>query len=430
LIERIAFAQNYAVSVSQFVQKFSLLFPSAFVVSLEVRLFLKSASAPVFPIGSTAGLGRRFDSIAALWVSDNLSSCPLIMNADSNAFLKRLVETPSPSGYEHEVQKLVRDRIQPWCDSVRTDVMGNVFGVRNPDGKPRVMLAGHCDQIGFIINYITDDGFLYFEPIGGVDPVVVTSQRVSILTRRGLLNGVIGRKAIHLMDDEDKKKVPKIDDLYIDVGADSKSDALKRVSMGDAGIFLQPSVTLANNRVVAMAFDNKMGTWIVTETLRLLHGHKFDACVIGVSTVQEEIGLRGATASAFSSEADVGIALDVAHATDTPGIEKKRAGDFRLDDGPMIYRGANINPRVFNLLVRAAKKEKIPYQVASAARGTGTDANAMQLSRGGMATGLLSVPLRYMHTPNELLSLVDLQNTARLLAAFCVSLKKGQDFIP
>jgi endoglucanase len=352
------------------------------------------------------------------------------MNADSNAFLKQLVETPSPSGYEHEVQKLVRDRIQPWCDSVRTDVMGNVSGVRNPDGKPRVMLAGHCDQIGFIINYITDDGFLYFEPIGGVDPVVVTSQRVSILTRRGLLNGVIGRKAIHLMDDEDKKKVPKIDDLYIDVGADSKSDALRRVSMGDAGIFLQPSVALANNRAVAMAFDNKMGTWIVTETLRLLHGHKFDACVIGVSTVQEEIGLRGATASAFSSEADVGIALDVAHATDTPGIEKRRTGDFRLDAGPMIYRGANINPRVFNLLVRVAKKEKIPYQVASAARGTGTDANAMQLSRGGMATGLLSVPLRYMHTPNELLSLVDLQNTARLLAAFCVSLKRSQDFIP
>jgi putative aminopeptidase FrvX len=355
---------------------------------------------------------------------------PLAMNADSKEFLQRLVETPSPSGYEHNVQKLVRDRIRPWSDEVRTDVMGNVFGIRNPAGSPRIMLAGHCDQIGFIVNHITDDGFLHLDPIGGVDPVVATSQRVSIMTRAGLVPGGIGRKAIHLMDDEDKKKVPKIHDLYIDIGATSKEDTLKLVSIGDAGIFLQPYIELANNRAVSMAFDNKMGTWIVTETLRLLHGQTFDACVIGVSTVQEEIGLRGATASAFSSEAQVGIALDVAHATDTPGIEKKRAGDFYVGKGPMIYRGANINPRVFELLVSAAETENMPYQVASAARGTGTDANPMQLSRGGMATGLLSVPLRYMHTPNELLSLDDLENTARLLAAFCANLKKDQDFTP
>lgn len=352
------------------------------------------------------------------------------MKDDSKEFLKRLVETPSPSGYEHDVQKLVRERINPWCDSVRTDVMGNVFGIRNRQGAPRIMLAGHCDQIGFIVNHITEEGFLYFEPIGGVDPVVATSQRLSIMTGKGLIPGVIGRKAIHLMDEEDKKKVPKIHDLYIDIGATSKDDALERVAVGDAGIFLQPYIELANERAVAMAFDNKMGTWIVTETLRLLKDREFPACVIGVSTVQEEIGLRGATASAFSSEADVGIALDVAHGTDTPGIEKKRTGDFKVGAGPMIYRGANINPRVFELLLTAAEKEKIPYQVASAARGTGTDANPMQLSRGGMATGLLSVPLRYMHTPNELLSLVDLQNTARLLAAFCRRLKPDQDFTP
>ena len=352
------------------------------------------------------------------------------MNADSKDFLKLLVETPSPSGYEHDVQKLVRKRIKPWCDEVRTDVMGNVFGIRNPSGKPRIMLAGHCDQIGFIVNHITDDGFLHLDPIGGVDPVVATSQRVSIMTGKGLVPGVIGRKAIHLMDEEDKKKVPKIHDLYIDIGATSKKDTLKLVAIGDAGIFLQPYIELANDRAISMAFDNKMGTWIVTETLRLLHKRSFDGCVIGVSTVQEEIGLRGATASAFSSEADVGIALDVAHGTDTPGIEKKRAGDFHVGKGPMIYRGANINPHVFDLLVAAAEKEKIPYQVASAARGTGTDANVMQLSRGGMATGLLSTALRYMHTPNELLSLEDLENTARLLAAFCARLKKNQDFTP
>jgi endoglucanase len=352
------------------------------------------------------------------------------MNASSKDFLKQLVQTPSPSGYEHEVQKLVRERIRPWCDSLHTDVMGNVFGICNPAGKPRIMLAGHCDQIGFILQYITDEGFLHFEAIGGVDPVVATSQRVCIMTRDGLVPGAIGRKAIHLMDEEDRKKVPKMHELYIDIGATSKEDARKLVAIGDAGVFLQPYLELANERAVSMAFDNKMGTWIVTETLRLLHERAHSACVIGVSTVQEEIGLRGAIASAFSSEADVGIALDVAHGTDTPGIEKKKAGDFHVGQGPMIYRGANINPRVFELLVAAAEEEKIAYQVASAARGTGTDANAMQLSRGGMATGLLSVPLRYMHTPNELLSLRDLEDTARLLAAFCARLTKEQDFIP
>jgi endoglucanase len=352
------------------------------------------------------------------------------MNSESKDFLKRLVETPSPSGYEHDVQKLVRERIRPWCDSVRTDVMGNVFGIRNAEGRPRVMLAGHCDQIGFIIQYITDDGFLHVEPIGGVDPVVATSQRVSIMTRNGQVPGVVGRKAIHLMDEDDKKKVPKIFDLYIDIGARNKEEALKLVAFGDAGVFVQPYVELANERAVSMAFDNKMGTWIVTEVLRLLHGQQFAACVVGVSTVQEEIGLRGATTSAFSSEADVGIALDVAHGTDTPGIEKKRAGDFKVGGGPMIARGANINPRVFELLVATAEAEGIPVQVSSAPRGTGTDANPMQLSRGGMATGLLSVPLRYMHTPNELLALDDLENTARLLAAFCARLAKDQDFTP
>lgn len=352
------------------------------------------------------------------------------MNEKSKDFLKQLVQTPSPSGYEHEVQKLVRERIKPWCDSVHTDVMGNVFGIRNPTGKPRIMLAGHCDQIGFILQYITDDGFLHFEPIGGVDPVVATSQRVSIMGRDGLVPGVIGRKAIHLMDEDDRKKVPKMHELYIDIGATSKEDACKLVAIGDAGIFLQPYLELANERAVSMAFDNKMGTWIVTETLRLLHERTHGACIVGVSTVQEEIGLRGAIASAFSSEADVGIALDVAHGTDTPGIEKKKTGDFHVGGGPMIYRGANINPRVFELLVAAAEEEKIAYQVASAARGTGTDANPMQLSRGGMATGLLSVPLRYMHTPNELLSLQDLEDTARLLAAFCARLGKEQDFTP
>ena len=352
------------------------------------------------------------------------------MNPDSKSFLKTLVETPSPSGYEQQVQHLVRERIRPWCDEVRTDVMGNVLGIRNPAGRPRVMLAGHCDQIGFLIQFITDDGFLYVDKIGGVDPVVATSQRVVIMTKAGLVSGVLGRKPIHLMDADDRKHVPKMEDLYVDIGATNKKDAEKLVSLGDAGVFIQPFTELANNRVVSMAFDNKMGTWVVTETLRLLHGKKVDAGVVGVSTVQEEIGLRGAQTSAFGSEAEVGIAIDVGHATDCPGVDKKKVGDYHVGEGPKICRGPNINPVVFDLLVETAKKEKIPYQISTAARGTGTDANVMQLTRAGMATGLLSVPLRYMHTPNELLSLDDLENCAKLLAAFCARLKKSQDFTP
>ena len=232
------------------------------------------------------------------------------------------------------------------------------------------------------------------------------------------------------MDEEDRKKVPKIHDLYIDIGATSKEDALKLVAFGDAGVFLQPYIELANERAVSMAFDNKMGTWIVTEVLRLLPRTRI-RCVRR-RRLDGAGGNRLARrhTSAFSSEAEVGIALDVAHGTDTPGIEKKKAGDFKVGGGPMISRGANINPRVFELLVATAEAEGIPFQVASAARGTGTDANAMQLSRGGMATGLLSVPLRYMHTPNELLALEDLENTAQVLAAFCAGLKKDQDFTP
>ncbi|MBM3892296.1 MAG: M42 family metallopeptidase, partial [Verrucomicrobia bacterium] len=216
------------------------------------------------------------------------------MNPDSKAFLKALVETPSPSGYEQPVQQLVRDRIRLWCDEVKTDVMGNVIGIRNLGGRPRVMLAGHCDQIGFIVRYITEDGFLYVDKIGGVDPVVATSHRVVIMAKQGTVPGVVGRKAIHLMDEEDRKRVPKLEDLYIDIGATSKRDAEKMVALGDAGVFMQPYAELAHNRVVSMAFDNKMGTWVVAETLRLLHGRKFDAAIIGVSTVQEEIGARGA----------------------------------------------------------------------------------------------------------------------------------------
>lgn len=352
------------------------------------------------------------------------------MRKESTEFLRELVETPSPSGFEQPAQKVFRKYVKPYADKVVTDVMGNVCAIRGKSGKPRIMLAGHCDEIGFIIHHITDSGFLHFRAVGGVDPTVAVAQRVIINTDKGQVPGVVGRKPIHLMDADDRKAVPKMHNLWLDIGAKNKKEAERMVSVGDAGVFVQGFQMLKNNTAASMAFDDKMGVFLVAETLRLLEKKKFPAAVYGVSTVQEEVGLRGARTSAYWTEAEVGIALDVGFAVDHPGVDKTKVGDLALHRGPMICRGANVNPRVFKLLVETAKAKKIPYQIEVAPGGTGTDANVMQLSREGMATGLVSVPLRYMHTPNEMISLVDLDNTAKLLAGFIERLEPRMDWTP
>jgi putative aminopeptidase FrvX len=352
------------------------------------------------------------------------------MRKESLEFLTELVETPSPSGFEQPAMGVFRRYVQPYAASVQTDVMGNCTATLNPKGSPCVMLAGHCDQIGFIVNYITDKGFIHFRTIGGVDPTVAVSQRALISGDKGPVEGVVGRKAIHLMDPDDRKLVPKLHDLWIDIGAKSKADALKRIAIGDSGVFVQSFAELANKTAVSMAFDDKIGSYVVAETIRLLADRKIKACVKGVATVQEEVGLRGATTSAYSAEAQVGIAIDVGFAVDHPGVEKKKVGDLALHKGPMVCRGANINPVVFDMLVKTAKALKVPYQIEVAPGGTGTDANVMQLSRAGMATGLISVPLRYMHTPCEMLSIADVDNTCKLLAGFIERIAPKTDFTP
>jgi putative aminopeptidase FrvX len=352
------------------------------------------------------------------------------MRSESLAFLRQLCETPSPSGFEYEAQRVFRDYVQPYVDQVKTDVMGNTYAIANAKGSPSVMLAGHCDQIGFLTKYITDEGFVYFDVIGGVDPTVAAGHRVVIITKKGRLPGVLGWKPIHLMDADDRRRVPKSDDLWIDLGMRSKTEVERRVSLGDPGVFVQPFEQLTADRVVSMAFDDKMGTFVIGEVTRLLAGKKYKARVYGVSTVQEEVGFRGARTSAYETEAEVGIALDVGFAVDHPGGDKKKTGDLAIGKGPMICRGANCNHKVFDLLVDTAKENKIPYQIEVSPGGTGTDANAMQLSRSGMAVGLVSVPLRYMHTPNEMLSLKDLENTARLVAAFVQRLGPKMDWTP
>lgn len=352
------------------------------------------------------------------------------MTDEALAFLETLVQTPSPSGFEQPAQKVFRDYVGRFVPDVTTDVLGNVIATVRPGGSPKVMLAGHCDQIGFIVSYINDDGFIYFRRIGGLDLTACVSQRVQIQGRSGTVYGVIGRKAVHLQEEDDRNKAPKIEGLWIDIGAKNKADAERLVRLGDPGVFLQDFRILENGRAVSMAFDNKMAVWIVAESLRLSMGSPQGAALYGVSTVQEEIGSAGAKASAFSIEPDLALVIDVGHATDHPGVEKTKAGDYSLDKGPILSRGANVNPAVFDLLVETAEAESIPYQTEAIGGRSATDADPIQYSRAGVAVGLLHVPLRYMHTPCEMISLADMEHTARLLAAFVSRLDGSQSFLP
>ncbi|MCC6444819.1 MAG: M42 family metallopeptidase [Armatimonadetes bacterium] len=352
------------------------------------------------------------------------------MREESLAFLKNLCETVSPSGYEQPAQELFREYVRPYCDRVETDILGCAIGVRNPEGQPRLMLAGHADEIGFIIRFINDEGYLYFAPVGGHDAVVTVGQRVTIRTANGPVAGVIGKKAIHLMTEEERGKVPDLSELWIDIGASSKKEAEELVSLGDPIAYRVPFELLQNDLAVSKAFDNKMAVFLIGETLRLLAGKQIRAGVYGVSTVQEEIGIRGARTSAYHVDPLLGIALDVGHAGDYPAADKKRSGDLAVGKGPMICRGANINPKMFERLAQTAKEIGIPYQIEVAPGGTGTDANAMQLNKGGMATALVAVALRYMHTPCEVISLKDLEHTAQLLAAFVERLTPDMDWTP
>lgn len=352
------------------------------------------------------------------------------MQEETFAFLKRLVDTPGPSGYEQAVQKIFRDSVTPYSDEVHTDIMGSVIAERNIHAAPRVMLAAHADEIGFIVRYIGDDGSIYFGQIGGHDSVVAAGQRVNIQTRNGPILGVLGRKAVHLLEAGERDKAPKIDDLWIDIGALSKKEAEDIVEIGDCVTYAQDLQKLLGNRATARSFDNKMGCFVVAEAMRLVHGKSLHCGVFGVANVQEEIGLRGARTASYSIDPRVGLAVDVGHAMDFPGAEKKKVGDIKLGGGPVIARGANINPKVFSLLVETAKEMDIPYQIVAAPGATGTDANAMQISRAGMATGLLSVPLRYMHTPCEVMDLTDIENCARLMAGFIERVTPEVDWTP
>lgn len=346
-------------------------------------------------------------------------------------FLKRMLENPSPSGYETPVQRLWTEYTAAFVEKSSIDIKGNAVGVVNVKGSPRVMFAGHCDEIGFIVRYIDDKGFLSFGAVGGFDEPIIPGRRVVVHTAQGPVPGVIGKPPIHLMKAEDRGKGASIGSLSIDIGAKDKKEAESIVALGDPVTYPFEFVELRNGLCTARGFDDRIGSFIVAEALRSLAGSRtLKAAVYCVSTVQEEIGAAGARTSAFGIDPLVGIAVDVTHAADQPGVERKEVGDVVLGGGPVITRGAYVNPKVFALLVECAKKRNIPYQIEVSPSRTGTDADVIYISRAGVAAGVVSIPLRYMHTPVETLCFEDVENTIRLLAAFAEAITPEMTFVP
>ena len=352
------------------------------------------------------------------------------MRDESMAFLRSLLETPSPSGFEAPIQEVCRDYMKPYVDEIYKDVHGNQYHVKNKDAALRVMLAGHVDEIGLMVNTIDDFGFIGFVPIGGVDVQTLPGQRVVVHSANGPVYGVIGRKAIHLTPAEDRKKPMEMHEMWVDIGVKDREEAESLVAVADPITMDVGYRELRNNRVVSRGLDDRIGAFVCLEALRLLAEEDFEVGVFCVTTVQEEIGLRGATTSAYGCNPHAGIAVDVAWATDHPNGEGERYGKTALDAGPIVGRGPNVNPIVHQGLMAAARAEEIPIQPFAKPRGTGTDANAMQLSRGGVATAVVGIPNRYMHTPVEVVSLQDVEQASRLIARWLRDMKTDTSFIP
>ncbi len=356
------------------------------------------------------------------------------MTPESLAFLKSLLDTPGPSAFETAPARLWRAEAEKFADRVHADVSGNSYATLNPDSRPRVMLAGHIDEIGVMVTYIDDEGYISFDTIGGWDHQVFVGQRVRLLGRNGPVAGVVGKKAIHIMDKDDREKVSKVQDLWIDIGAIGRAEVEGRIRIGDPGVLAAGVVEFPNGRLVSRSIDNRIGAFVVLETIRLLarDGTRPAPGVTAVATTREEIAATGggARSSATTLEPDVAIVIDVTHATDYPGIDKRRHGDYRLGGGPVLSRGASVSELVFERLAAAAEAEGIPYAIEAASRDTHTDAEAIFNAQRGVATALVSVPNRYMHSPNEMIALDDLDQTARLLAAFVRRLAHDTDFVP
>jgi endoglucanase len=352
-----------------------------------------------------------------------------MLSESSIAFLKRLLDTPGPSGFESAPARVWRDEARAFAD-VTNDVAGNSMAVVNPNGTPTIMLAGHIDEIGVIVTYIDDEGYLYISGIGGWDPQVLVAQRIRIMGRGGDVYGVIGKKPIHVIKPEDRKKASEMTDLWIDIGATSREDAEKLVSVGDAGVIDSRTIDFPNDCIVSRSIDDRIGAFVVLEALRRYSEQPGSARVVAVATTQEEIAFQGggARVSATRIGPQMAIVVDVTHATDYPTAEKKEHGHHKIGGGPVLTRGSIVSPVVYTLLREAASRLSVPYTIHAAGRESWTDADAIHVAREGIATALLSIPNRYMHSPNEMVSLEDLDRAAAVIAEACRAVNAETDF--
>jgi endoglucanase len=344
--------------------------------------------------------------------------------------LRALLAATGPSGNETEAARVWRDSCSEWAAEVGVDNLGSSHArVAGLAGGPTLAIVGHIDEIGLMVSHIDDEGQLRFVQVGGWDPAILIGQRVRLLSHQGPVAGVIGRKPIHLLRDDDRKQVPETRALHIDIGAKDGDDARSRVRIGDVAVIDAEPVSFPNNRLVARALDNRVGCYVAAEAARLVAkagGAPGD--VIALAVTQEETTFAGAHTSAYSLSPDVAIVVDGTIATDQPGIELGEMTRHPLGSGPVIERGSSLHPKIFELLYETAESEGIPFTVSTSGRRTGTDADAINIARGGIPTGLVAVPLRYMHSPVELIDLADLDAVARLLAAFAARLEPGMSF--
>ncbi len=352
------------------------------------------------------------------------------MREESLEFLKKLLTTPSPSGYESRGQRIWCEYARKYADEVHTDAYGNAVAVLNPGGDPKIMLDGHADEIGLMVKHIDEKGFIYFQRIGGVDPALVRGKRVNIHTAKGIVRGVTGATAIHLRKREKEPKVTKMHEIFIDIGASDRKAAARKVAVGDPITFVDDFEVLNGSVAVARAFDNRVGTWAVIEALRLAAEARVKpkCAIYACSSVQEELGLHGATMSAANVSPDAAIAVDVTHATDTPGIDVKQHGEIKMGKGPTVSLGRENHPAIVERFRKVAGKKKINVQIETFSLTGGTNAYAIWTKQGGIPSAIISVPNRYMHTTVEMIDLKDLQRTADLLAGFCLDLKKSERF--
>ena len=349
----------------------------------------------------------------------------------SFAFLKRLLDTPGPSGFEGAPARVWRAEAATFAADIRADVVGNSLATVEGDGTgPTILLAGHIDEIGIIVTHIDDNGYVYFEPIGGWDPQVLVAQRIRFLGRHGDVIGVIGKKPIHLMKPEERDKASKITDLWVDLGVKTKAEALERLEVGDAGVIDSQTIELPNGRLVSRSIDDRIGAFVVLEALRRYAAQPGAARVVAAATAQEEIGYTGGGARVAAQRVDaaMAIAVDVTFATDHPGMKKEEIGEHTVGGGPVLTRGSVISPVAYRLLADTATALAIPFSIHAAGRFTSTDADAMHLARTGIATALVSIPNRYMHSPNEMVSLDDLDRAADLIAETCRRVTATTDF--